>query len=46
MAKPDAVVTMTFGDDPNLGLATDHFTGSAVVFVTTTTFDKRTASLQ
>jgi hypothetical protein len=46
MVKPDAVVTMAFGDDPNLGLATDHFTGSAVVFVTTTTFDKRTAALQ
>ena len=45
MAKPVAVV-MAFGDDPNLGLATDHFTGSAVVFVTTTTFDKRTAALQ
>ncbi len=47
MEKPDAVVTMGFGDDPNLGLATDHFTGVAVVFVPTTIFEKkRTAALQ
>jgi uncharacterized protein YcbK (DUF882 family) len=47
MEKPDAVVTMGFGDDPNLGLATDRFTGVAVVFVPTTVFEKkRTAALQ
>ena len=47
MAKPDAVVTMGFGDDPNFGLATDRFTGAAVVFVPTTVFEKkRTAALQ
>jgi hypothetical protein len=47
MEKPDAVVTMGFGDDPNLGLATDRFTGAAVVFVPTTVFEKkRTAALQ
>jgi uncharacterized protein YcbK (DUF882 family) len=46
MEKPDAVVTMGFGDDPNLGLATDRFTGAAVVFVPTTVFEKkRTAAL-
>jgi uncharacterized protein YcbK (DUF882 family) len=47
MDKPDAVVTMAFGDNPNLGLATDRFTGGAVVFVPTTIFEKRqTAALQ
>jgi len=47
MEKPDAVVTMGFGDDPNFGLATDRFTGAAVVFVPTTVFEKkRTAALQ
>jgi hypothetical protein len=47
MDKPDAVVTMAFGDNPHLGLATDRFTGGAVVFVPTTIFEKRqTAALQ
>ncbi len=47
MEKPDAVVTMSFGDDPNLGLTTDRFTGNAVVFVPTTVFEKKqTAALQ
>jgi uncharacterized protein YcbK (DUF882 family) len=47
MDKPDAVVTMGFGDNPNLGLSTDRFTGGAVVFVPTTIFEKkRTAALQ
>jgi uncharacterized protein YcbK (DUF882 family) len=47
MEKPDTVVTMGFGTDPNLGLATDRFTGAAVVFVPTTVFEKkRTAALQ
>jgi len=47
MEKPDAVVTMGFGNDPNFGLATDRFTGAAVVFVPTTVFEKkRTAALQ
>ena len=47
MEKPDAVVTMGFGNDPNLGLATDRFTGVAVVFVPTTVFEKKqTAALQ
>ena len=47
MEKPDAVVTMSFGDDPNLGLATNRFAGAAVVFVPTTIFEKsRTAALQ
>ena len=46
MAKPDAVVAMTFCDDPNSGMSTDHFSGNAVVFVSTEAFDKRTAALQ
>jgi hypothetical protein len=47
MDKPDAVVTMGFGDNPNLGLSTDRFSGGAVVFVPTTIFEKKqTAALQ
>jgi len=48
MDKPDAVVTMGFGDNPSLGLSTDRFTGGAVVFVPTTIFEKKqtTAALQ
>jgi uncharacterized protein YcbK (DUF882 family) len=33
--KPTRLVPMTFGSDPNPGLTPDHFTGSAVVFITT-----------
>jgi uncharacterized protein YcbK (DUF882 family) len=47
MDKPDAVVTMAFGDNPNLGLASDRFSGGAVVFVPMTIFEKKqTAALQ
>jgi uncharacterized protein YcbK (DUF882 family) len=47
MDKPDAVVTMAFGDNPNLGLNAERFTGGAVVFVPTTIFEKKqTAALQ
>jgi hypothetical protein len=46
MNKPDAVVAMTFGDDPQPGLSSDRFAGSAVVFVSTVTFAKRTAALR
>lgn len=47
MDKPDAVVTMAFGDDPNPGLSAERFTGTAVVFVPTTAFEKKqTAALQ
>jgi uncharacterized protein YcbK (DUF882 family) len=46
MDKPDVVVTVAFGDNPNLGLSGDRFTGGAVVFVPTTIFEKRqTAAL-
>jgi uncharacterized protein YcbK (DUF882 family) len=46
MDKPDSVVAMTFGDDPQAGLTTDRFSGSAVVFVSTQGFEKRTTGLQ
>src|SRR5579883_75742 len=45
MQKPDSVVAIHFGDDPAHGMATDHFSGSAVVFLNTTAFAKRTAAL-
>ncbi len=38
LRKPDQSVLMIFSGDPHLGLTTDRFTGSAVVFVATTTF--------
>ena len=39
---------MTFSSDPHLGMTTDQFAGSAVVFPATVTFgaSRRTASLQ
>lgn len=46
MDKPAAVVAMTFGDDPQPGLTAGRFSGSAVVFISTVAFDKRTAALQ
>jgi uncharacterized protein YcbK (DUF882 family) len=46
MAKPASAVMMTFSSDPNLGLAADHFSGKAVVFLTTVTYPTRTASLR
>ncbi len=47
MQKPAAAVMMTFSEDPYLGLSADKFNGSAVVFVSTVTFQNaRTASLR
>jgi hypothetical protein len=46
MQKPKAAVAMTFSADPYLGMATEHFTGSAIVFVSTVSFVTRTASLR
>jgi uncharacterized protein YcbK (DUF882 family) len=48
MAKPASSVMMTFSSDPNLGLTADHFTGSAIVFLSTITYPgpTHTASLQ
>ncbi|MEX0752547.1 MAG: hypothetical protein WD073_06430, partial [Xanthobacteraceae bacterium] len=46
MQSPSASVTMAFSADPNLGLAADRFSGRAVVFLATTAFKTRTASLR
>jgi uncharacterized protein YcbK (DUF882 family) len=46
MKKPAASVMMSFSDDPDRGLAAGRFTGNAVVFVATVTFNARLASLQ
>jgi uncharacterized protein YcbK (DUF882 family) len=40
MRKPVSSVMMTFSHDPHLGMVTDAFTGSAVVFQATVTFDE------
>lgn len=44
--KPAQTVTMTFSDDPSIGLPCDHFTGSAIATLPTTSFVQRTAGLQ
>ncbi|MDE2601528.1 MAG: DUF882 domain-containing protein [Bradyrhizobium sp.] len=36
--KPPAVVAMRFSDDPQMGLVSDRFTGSATIKLTTTAF--------
>jgi uncharacterized protein YcbK (DUF882 family) len=48
MVKPASSVMMTFSSDPNRGLTPDHFSGSAIVFLTTITYPAptHTASLQ
>jgi uncharacterized protein YcbK (DUF882 family) len=46
LRKPPATVMMTFSGDPQLGMTTRKFTGTAVVFVSTVTFGMRTASLR
>jgi len=47
MHKPDSSVMMTFSADPQLGLANDHFNGSAIVFVSTVSYPRQqTAQLQ
>jgi uncharacterized protein YcbK (DUF882 family) len=46
IVKPASSVMMTFSSDPNRGLSQDHFSGSAIVFLTTVTYPTRTASLQ
>jgi hypothetical protein len=38
MDKPGASMMMTFSDNPHLGMTTDRFSGSAVVFISTTSF--------
>jgi uncharacterized protein YcbK (DUF882 family) len=44
--KPQAIVTMNFSDDPQMGLVSDQFTGSAVATLATQRFVMRTASLR
>ena len=46
LQKPASSVVMTFSDDPHLGMNTEKFAGSAVVFISTVTFKTRTASLR
>ena len=44
--KPQAIVAMSFSDDPMLGMVTDRFTGSATARLETRSFVMRTASLR
>jgi hypothetical protein len=44
--KPPAMITMSFSDDPTMGLDTDHFSGSAITRLETTSFTLRTALLR
>ena len=46
MSKPDSALAMTFSADPQPGLFADRFSGQAVVFLATTSFNNRTASLR
>jgi hypothetical protein len=41
MRKPESSVVMTFSRDPHLGMTSEGFTGSAVVFQATVTFEER-----
>ena len=43
--KPAQTVTMSFANDPNPGLAADHFSGSAVVFMSTVTYRQQPQNL-
>jgi hypothetical protein len=44
--KPQAVIAMSFSDNPQMGLTYDRFTGSAIATLTTQSFVMRTASLR
>ena len=46
MVKPSSSVVMTFKADPNPGLDHEHFSGAAIVFVSTVSYPLRTAALQ
>jgi len=46
MVKPNNSLMMAFTADPNAGLADDHFSGSAIVFVSTVSYPMHTAGLQ
>jgi len=44
--KPQGVITMGFSDDPQAGMNCDHFTGAAIVNLSTQSFVLRTAALR
>ncbi|WP_291684032.1 DUF882 domain-containing protein [Bradyrhizobium sp.] len=44
--KPQAAIAMNFSDDPQMGMVTDHFSGSATAKLATQSFVTRTASLR
>ena len=45
--KPAAAVMMTFAENPHLGMSSEQFSGSAIVFVSTVTFGRpRTAAVR
>jgi hypothetical protein len=44
--KPQAVIAMSFSDDPQMGMVSDRFTGSATAILATHSFVMRTASLR
>ncbi|MGZ3323362.1 MAG: DUF882 domain-containing protein [Xanthobacteraceae bacterium] len=44
--KPQAAIAMTFSGDPQMGMVTDHFSGSATAKLTTQSFVMQTASLR
>ncbi|WP_454632079.1 DUF882 domain-containing protein [Bradyrhizobium cenepequi] len=44
--KPQAAITMTFSNDPMMGMNCDTFTGSATATLPTTSFVVRTAALR
>ena len=46
MQKPASTVMMTFSDNPHLGMTTDKFAGSAVVFTPTVTFNRAHGSAE
>jgi len=46
LRKPHQSVMMTFSDDPYLGMTEEKFSGAAVIFVSTVTFQGRTAALR
>lgn len=46
LVRPANSVMMTFAADPQPGLAQDHFSGSAIVFLSTITYPMQTADLR
>jgi hypothetical protein len=44
--KPRAIVAMSFSEDPQMGMVSDRFTGSAIATLATQSFVMRTASLR